>query len=93
MTMPRYVIERNLGKVPLEDVEQAAIHSKRVREEKFPDIQWDHSHVVNTDEGLRTYCIYEAPSVDRVRAHAAAAGLPADAVREILIDVDPAALG
>lgn len=87
--MPRYVIERNLGKVSQEEVQKAAIHSKQVREERFPDISWDHSHVVSTDKGLLTYCVYEGPSADRIRAHAAAAGLPADAVREIVSDIDP----
>jgi hypothetical protein len=87
--MPRYVIERKLGKVSQEDLQKAAIHSKQVREERFPDVSWDHSHVVNTENGLLTYCIYEGPSPDRIRAHAAAAGLPADTIREIIADVDP----
>jgi hypothetical protein len=44
---------------------------------------------VRTAEGLTSYCVYAAPSADRVREHAAAAGLPADAVHEIVRDLDP----
>lgn len=87
--MPRYVIQRKLGEVTDAQLEEAAVHSKKVREESFPDIGWDHSHVVRTPEGLMTFCVYEAPSTERVREHAKAAGLPADAIYEIHVDVDP----
>ncbi len=73
-------------------VEAAALKSKQVREASFPDITWEHSHVVQTKDGLRTYCVYAAPNVERVKAHAAAAGLPADEVFDLLTDVDPAKL-
>jgi hypothetical protein len=63
-----------------------------VREASFPDIIWEHSHVVQTKDGLRTFCVYAAPNVDRIRAHAAASGLPADEVFDLLTDVDPAKL-
>jgi hypothetical protein len=90
--MARFVVQRNLGEVQKTELETAARRSKQVREERFPDITWEHSHVVKGDGGLVTYCIYGAPSVDRVREHARAAGLPADAVFEIVTDVDPAQL-
>ena len=44
--MPRYIIQRNLGKVTLQEVEAAGRKSKQVREASFPDITWEHSHVV-----------------------------------------------
>lgn len=87
--MPRYVIQRKLGEVTDAQLREAAVHSKQVREEKFPDIQWDHSHVVRTPEGLMTFCVYEAPGTDRIREHAAASGLPADSIYEIHVDLDP----
>lgn len=90
--MSRYVIQRNLGKATLQELEGAAKKSKQVREASFPDITWEHSHVVQTKDGLRTFCVYAAPSVERVKAHAAAAGLPADEVFELVMDVDPAKL-
>lgn len=90
--MPRYVIQRKLGQVSEAQLQEAAVNSKRVREERFPEIDWDHSHVVRTDAGLMTFCIYEAPNPERIREHARATGLPADAIFEIVTDVDPAKL-
>ena len=90
--MPRYIIQRNLGNVTLQQVEAAGRKSKQVRETSFPDIIWEHSHVVQTNAGMRTYCVYAAPDIERIRAHAAASGLPADEVFELVTDVDPAKL-
>jgi len=90
--MPRYIIQRNLGKVTEQELKAAARKSKQVREANFPDITWEHSHVVQTKNGMRTYCVYAAPNVERVKAHAAAAGLPADEVFDLVADVDPANL-
>jgi len=90
--MPRYIVQRNLGHVTSEQLDAAARNSKRVREERFPDVIWEHSHVVKTKDGLVTYCVYGGPGEARVREHAKAAGLPADAVWELVADVDPAKL-
>jgi Protein of unknown function (DUF4242) len=87
--MARYLIHRALGDVTDEQLDAAAERSREVRAAEFPDIEWEHSHVVRTAEGLTSYCVYAAPSADRVREHAAAAGLPADAVHEIVRDLDP----
>jgi len=87
--MPRYIVQRNLGKVTEQELEVAARRSKQVREASFPDITWEHSHVVRTQDGLRTYCVYAGPSVDRIKEHARAAGLPADEVYDLIADVDP----
>lgn len=87
--MPRYLIQRKLGEVSDDELQGAAVHSKEVREAQFPDLNWDHSHVVRTDDGLVSYCIYDGPSVARARQHAEAAGLPADAIFEIHREIDP----
>jgi hypothetical protein len=85
--MPRYVIQRTLGTVSDEELEAAAENSRRVREADFPEIVWEHSHVVHVGDGLKTYCVYSAPDAQMVRDHAAAAGLPADDVEEIKLDI------
>ncbi len=87
--MPRYLIQRNLGQATLPQVEAAGLKSKQVREASFPDITWEHSHVVRTKTGLVTYCVYSSPNVERIKEHAAAAGLPADEVFDLVADVDP----
>jgi hypothetical protein len=52
--------------------------------ERYPEIVWEYSHAINTDEGLVTYCVYVAPSADYVRGHADAADVPADRVSELI---------
>ena len=87
--MPRFLITRNLGDVGDAQLEAAAAESSRVRDAQFPEITWEHSHVARTGAGLTSYCVYAAPSEQAVRDHAAAAGLPADAVYEIERDLVP----
>jgi hypothetical protein len=87
--MPRYLVRRTLGDVSPDDLEAAAANSRRVRDEQFPDLEWEHSHVVRTGDGLTSYCVYAAPAADRVRDHAAAAGLPADDVSVIEHELVP----
>jgi Nickel responsive protein SCO4226-like len=87
--MPRFLIRRVLGDVTQTELEAAADVSRRVRADHFPDVDWEHSHVVRTLDGLTSYCVYAAPTAQRVRDHAAAAGLPADDVHEIAQDLFP----
>ncbi|HZV75956.1 MAG TPA: nickel-binding protein [Conexibacter sp.] len=87
--MPRFLIRRMLGDATDDELEAAAETSRRVRAERFPEIDWEHSHVVRTEHGLTSYCVYAAPSAQHVRDHAAAAGLPADDVHEIKLDLLP----
>ena len=87
--MPRYVIQRKLGDITEEKLHAAALHSKQIREKRFPEITWEHSHVAHTDSGLISYCIYAAPNPDMVCDHARATGLPVDSIEEILLDVVP----
>jgi hypothetical protein len=90
--MPRFLIQRRLGDVSDEQLEAAALQAEKVRRERFADVDWDHTHVVRTDGGVVTFCVYEGPSVERIREHAGAAGIPADSVWEVVADLDPAAL-
>ena len=87
--MPRFVIQRALGNVTEAELEAAGANSSRVREEQFPEIEWEHSHVVRTVDGLKSYCVYAAPTEQHIRDHAAAAGLPADEIQEIQQDLLP----
>jgi hypothetical protein len=90
--MARFIVQRRLGEVTDEELEAAARRSKQVREAQFPDVVWEHSHVVRTEDGFVTYCVYGGPDAGRIREHAAAAGIPADAVWELYADLDPSTL-
>ena len=73
--MPRYMIERSFGDISDEEMLAAAVRSDQTAQSSFPDISWEHSHVcVEEDGSITTFCVYDAPTEDRVREHAAAFG-------------------
>jgi Protein of unknown function (DUF4242) len=72
--MPRYLIERVFGEAVEEDMGRIGSNSQRVIEQEFPDITWEQSYVVSDESVIKTFCIYEAPSEERVRRHAAVVG-------------------
>jgi hypothetical protein len=75
-----------------DQLQQAAGSSTRIRENDFPEIDWEHSHVVRVDGGLKSFCIYTAPDTKAIRDHAAAVGIPADQIHEIHTDIIPGEL-
>ena len=66
--------------------------SRSVIEGDFPEVTWEHSHVVVDDSGLvRTFCVYEAPDVESLTLHATRLGRhEIDSLDEIAGDVSPA---
>jgi hypothetical protein len=66
--------------------------SRRIIENEYPEITWEHSHVVVDPQGtVKTYCIYAAPSEEMVLAHAGDLGQHTiEAIHEIAGDVTPA---
>jgi Protein of unknown function (DUF4242) len=89
--LPRFLIERTFT-VSIEEMPPVGRESKRLTVEKFPEITWEHSHVVVEDDGtVRTYCVYDAPDEETVRRHSDELGQHViDVVREIAGDVSPA---
>lgn len=85
--MPRYIIERTVGALTQEELDAAAARSVEVLAD-MPDVVWIRSYVSVTEGKI--YCEYDAPSADAVRTHARRAGLPADRVSEIAVELDPA---
>jgi hypothetical protein len=75
-----------------EEMPEVGRRSNEVIEGGYPQIVWEHSHVVVNDDGkVMTYCVYEAPDEDTVRNHAVDLGRhTVDAVHEIAGDVTPA---
>lgn len=88
--MPKYLIERSWD---VEEAEMPAVgrRSRQIMAEQFPDIVWDHSHVVVDELGtLKSFCVYAAPDEQTVRRHADLLGSHViDHVYEIGGDVTP----
>jgi hypothetical protein len=81
--MQEYVIERHFGPIKFSDLDEPEwVARRKAAFAQFPEIVWEHSHIIESDEGLVTFCVYRAPSAQYIRDHAAAAGVPADKVME-----------
>jgi hypothetical protein len=83
--MNLYVIRRPSGWGTPDELQAAAARSKQVGDEEMPaDIRWIRSYVVKEADGtLGTFCVYEASSPEKIREHAARAGIPATDVFEV----------
>jgi hypothetical protein len=53
----------------------------------MPDVRWIRSYV--SDVEGKIYCEYDAPSIEAIREHARLAGLPADRISEIALEIHP----
>ena len=88
--MPRFLIVRSFS-VPEGEMTRVGSRSRTLIETKFKDIVWEHSHVVVDEDGnVKTYCVYEAPDEETVRAHSKALGEhEVNTLYEIAGDVTP----
>lgn len=95
--MKTYVIRRPSGWGDAKSLQAAAARSRQVGDEEMSaDIRWIRSYVVyEADGALGTFCIYQASSPEKIREHAARAGLPATDIFEVadtvLVRPDPVA--
>jgi hypothetical protein len=89
--MPRYMVVRKFD-VAEDDMPEVGRRSRKTIEEKYPEIVWEHSHVVVGDDGnVMTYCVYAAPTEEQVRAHSGDLGQHTiENIAEIAGDVTPA---
>jgi uncharacterized protein DUF4242 len=89
--MPKYMIVRSFdcGEA---DMPAVGSRSRQLIEDTYKDVIWQHSHVVVDDDGkVRTYCVYDAPDEETVRAHSRDLGRHGiDSIDEIAGDVTPA---
>jgi ribulose-5-phosphate 4-epimerase/fuculose-1-phosphate aldolase len=89
--MPRYLVERVFGEVEQEAMQNIGQRMKKVAKEEFPEVSWEHSHVVSDESGIKSYCVYAAPSEDLLRKHGAMVREHTIAhIYEIAGDVTPA---
>lgn len=89
--MPRYMVERVFN-VAQDQMNAVGQRSRRIAEERYPEITWEHSHVVIDDDGhVVTFCVYGAPDEEVIRRHAQDLGdHQVLRIAEIAGDVTPA---
>jgi hypothetical protein len=89
--MPRYLVERLFDHISDDDMLAAAVRSDTVRQEDFPELTWERTHVcVEEDGSITTFCIYAAPTEADIRRHAEAFGSHVvGRVWEIVEDMSP----
>jgi hypothetical protein len=88
------ILRRNGWRTP-EDLGVAGKKSAEVGDEPDSGVRWIRSYALSEESGeVGTFCVYEAESPEKIRAHAETAGLPADEIIPILDTVivrpDPA---
>jgi hypothetical protein len=82
--MPRYVVEREFASaLPAAD---AAGWRELVERNADAEVTWLHSYV--SEDGKRTFCVYEGRSPEAIRRAAARNGLPVERITEVRI-LDP----
>ena len=84
--MPRYIIERNVGTLTQEELEEGARKSKEVLA-GMPGVVWIRSYISQA-EG-KVYCEYDAPNPEAILEHARRAGLRADKISEVTMEISP----
>ena len=86
--MPRYLVERRFPKglrVPVND--EGAEMCRTVALNNAEElVTWIHSYV--SDDGKKSYCVYDAPSPEAIRRTATENGLPVDRITSVRV-LDP----
>ena len=84
--MPRYIIERSIPGLSRDELTAAGRRSVAALAE-LPDVRWIRSYV--SDAEGKIYCEDDAPSIEAIREHARRAGMPADRVTLITLEINP----
>lgn len=84
--MPRYIIERDVGQITLEELHATGRKSNEVLEE-MEGVVWIRSYV--SDAEGKIYCEYDAPSPEAVMEHAERTGIPANRISEVSMEINP----
>jgi hypothetical protein len=86
--MPRYLVERTFPDglaIPTDDT-GAGVCLGVVGTNAGVGVTWVHSYV--SGDKTKTYCIYDGPDADAIRAAAAGNGLPVDSIEQVSV-LDP----
>jgi uncharacterized protein DUF4242 len=84
--MPRFIIERDVPGLTRDALMAAGRRSAAALSE-LPDVRWIRSFV--SDAEGKIYCEYDAPSIEAIREHARRAGIPADRISEVSLEINP----
>lgn len=86
--MPRYLIERTFPDGLLIPVSESgsAMCLNVVNTNTDENVTWIHSYV--SDDKMKTFCIYDAPTPEAIRKVANRNGLPVDKITEVRV-LDP----
>jgi len=82
--MPRFIIERNFAEQQ-ELTKDGAANIKLINDDE--GVQWIFSFL--SADKKKTYCLYEAPDMESIRAAARRANVPADVIIEVT-ELNPA---
>ena len=85
MSMPRYLVERTFhnGLQMLLDSSGARACFGVVDANAKHGVTWLHSYV--SEDLRKTYCVYDGPSVEAIRAAAQESNLPLDAITHVSV--------
>jgi hypothetical protein len=86
--MPRYVVERTFTdglRFPIDGTGRKAA-AEIIACNGEHDVTWVHSYV--SDDDRTTWCVYDAPSPEAIRAVAGRNGLPVDRITRVQV-LDP----
>ncbi len=84
--VPRYIIERDVGTITREELEQAGRRSNEALA-GMKNVVWIKSYI-SESEG-KIYCEYDAPNPEAIREHARRAGLPVSKISEVALEISP----
>jgi len=84
--VPRYIIERDVGTLTLEELQAAGRKSNDVLEQ-LEGVIWIRSYV--SDAEGKIYCEYEAPNPEAIMEHARRTGMPANRISEVSMEIHP----
>ena len=84
--MPRYIIERNVGQLTREEIEDAGRKSNQVLA-GMPGVVWIKSYISETEGKI--YCEYDAPNPEAILEHARRAGARVDKITEVTMQISP----
>jgi hypothetical protein len=85
--MPRYVVEREFPPgVGLDSAPTAELREEEVERNGELGVTWLHSYV--SEDRRKTFCVYEGPSPEAIRAAAARNRLPVERITQVRV-LDP----